>query len=228
MPDLARRTLAEFIGTAFLLVAVVGSGIAASQLSPGDAGLALFESAIATGAALVAIIFAFGKLSGGHINPVVTLAEVWFGGLSHRDGAAYVAAQLAGAVTGVVLANLMFSEPAVAISSTDRISQGVFLGEAVATLGLLLVIFGMVRSGRTEMVAVGVGAYIAGAYFFTSSTAFANPAVTLARTLTDTFAGIAPSSVPGFLVAEAAGLVVGVAAVAVLWPRTAGPRNQHT
>lgn len=219
-PDLLRRSLAEFLGTAFLLMAVVGSGIAAAELSPTDAGLALFETAAATGFALVAIILTFRTVSGAHINPAVSIAAVRLGHLPARDGASYVGAQVAGAVVGTILANLMFAEPAVAISATDRITAAVFLGEAVATFGLVVLIFGMVRNGQTDLIAFGVGTYIAGAYFFTSSTSFANPAVTLARTLTDTFAGIAPASVPGFLGAEAVGLVAAILVVPVVWPRS--------
>ena len=170
-PSLGRRLLAELLGTAFLLIAVVGSGIAAASLSPTDAGLALLESAAATGAALVAIILAVGPVSGAHINPVVTLADRIFGGLDTRSAVAYVGAQLVGGAVGTVVANLMFSLPAVNISTTARSGGGLWLAEVVATFGLLLVIFGVVRSGRATAAPFAVGAYIGGAYFFTASTA---------------------------------------------------------
>jgi len=195
---LLRRALAEFIGTALLLIAVIGSGIAAQSLSPGDVGLELLENAVAPGAALVAIILAVGSVSGAHLNPVVSAADAVFGGLRLRELAAYVIAQVAGAVVWVIMANVMFSLPAVSASSHVRSSPGLWLSEVVATFGLLLVIFGVVRSGRASAAPFAVGAYITGAYFFTSSTSFANPAVTLARTMSDTFTGIAPSSVLPF------------------------------
>jgi len=214
-----RKALAEFIGTALLLIAVIGSGIAAQRLSPSDTGLELLENAAATGAALVAIIFAVGSVSGAHLNPVVSAADAVFGGLRLRELATYVIAQVAGGGVGVIVANLMFSLPAVTVSSHARSGPGLWLGEVVATFGLLLVVFGVVRSGRTSAAPFAVGAYITGAYFFTSSTSFANPAVTLARTLSDTFAGIAPSSVLPFVVAQLAGAAVACAAVRFLWPR---------
>lgn len=214
----ARRVTAEFLGTAFLLIAVIGSGIAAQRLSPGDTGLQLLENAVATGAALVAIILALGPVSGAHLNPVVTLADRYFGGISTGDAGLYVVAQFTGAAFGVVIANLMFSLPAVEISTTERSSGGLWLGEVVATLGLLLVIFGIVRSGRAAVVPFAVGGYITGAYFFTSSTSFANPAVTVARTLSDTFAGIEPSSVPPFVIAQLIGAALAVAVTVFLYP----------
>ena len=218
---LTRRAVAEFIGTALLLIAVIGSGIAAQSLTPGDTGLELLENAVATGAALVAIILAVGSISGAHLNPVVSAADAVFGGLRPRELAAYVIAQVAGAVVGVVIANLMFSLSAVTVSSHVRSSPGLWLGEVVATFGLLLVIFGVVRSGRAAAAPFAVGAYITGAYFFTSSTSFANPAVTLARTLSDTFAGIAPASVLPFVVAQLIGAVLACAVVRFLWPQLA-------
>lgn len=214
----ARRLFAEFLGTAFLLVAVVGSGIAAQRLSPHDVGLQLLENAAATGAALVAIILAFGPVSGAHLNPVVTLVDRMFGGVTNRDVLGYIAAQVSGAVLGVVVANLMFSRPAVEWSTKSRSSGGLWLGEVVATLGLLLVVFGVVRSCRASIAPFAVGAYIAGAYFFTSSTSFANPAVTVARSLSDTFAGIEPASVPAFVAAQAVGAALAVVGVRVLYP----------
>lgn len=219
--DLARRALAELVGTALLLIAVVGSGIAAASLSPGDIGLQLLENALATGAALVAIILAVGPVSGAHINPVVTLADLALGGLDARSAGVYVAAQMAGGAIGTVVANLMFSLPPVAVSTTVRSGSGLWLAEVVATFGLLLVIFGVVRSGRATVAPFAVGAYIAGAYFFTASTSFANPAVTVARSLSDTFAGIAPASVAGFIVAQVLGAALALATVRVLYPAIA-------
>jgi arsenate reductase len=215
---LARRLLAELLGTSFLLVAVIGSGIAAQRLSPHDTGLALLENAVATGAALVAIILAFGPVSGAHLNPLVTLADRLLGGMTNRDAASYVGAQVCGAVLGAVVANLMFALPAAEWSTKTRSGGGVWLAEVVATLGLLLVVFGIARSGRATVAPFAVGAYIAGAYFFTSSTAFANPAVTLARTLSNTFAGIEPTSVPAFLAAQAVGAALAIVSVRVLYP----------
>jgi glycerol uptake facilitator-like aquaporin len=217
-PQLVRRATAEFIGTALLLIAVVGSGIAAQTLSPGDIGLELLENAAATGAALVAIILAVGSVSGAHLNPVVSCAEAVFRGLRLSDLIAYVVAQVLGAIAGVVIANLMFGLPAVTISTHARSGPNLWLGEAVATFGLLLVIFGITRSGRSAVAPFAVGAYITGAYFFTSSTSFANPAVTLARTLSDTFAGIAPSSVAPFVIAQIGGAALACLVVRMLWP----------
>jgi glycerol uptake facilitator-like aquaporin len=217
--QLLRRALAEFIGTALLLIAVIGSGIAAQTLSPNDTGLELLENAIATGAALVAIILAVGSVSGAHLNPVVSCADAFFGGLDRVQLAAYVLAQIVGAAIGVAIANLMFGLAAVSISTHSRSSPNLWLGEVVATFGLLLVIFGLTRTGRGATAPFAVGAYITGAYFFTSSTSFANPAVTLARTLSDTFAGIAPASVAAFVIAQLVGAVVACVVVRALWPR---------
>jgi arsenate reductase len=221
LSDRGRKALAEFIGTALLVLAVVGSGIAAGRLSPGDVGLQLFENAAATAAALVAIILAMGPVSGAHLNPVVTLADRVFGGIATSDAAAYIAAQVAGGAVGAVLGNLMFSEPAVSWSTKARSGGGLWLAEAVATFGLLLVVFGVARSSRPSAAPFAVGAYIGGAYFFTSSTSFANPAVTVARTLTDTFSGIKPSSAPAFMAFQLVGAAVAVAAVRVLYPDAA-------
>jgi arsenate reductase len=173
--SLGRRALAEFLGTALLVTAIVGSGIAASRLSPGNVGLELFENAVATGAALVAIILAVGPVSGAHLNPVITLIDRVFKGVSSVAAAAYVVAQIAGAIAGAVVANLMFSLPAIEVSTKVRTGGGLWLGEVVATFGLALVVFGVVRSGRPGLAPFAVGAYITGAYFFTSSTSFANP-----------------------------------------------------
>jgi arsenate reductase len=218
---LRRRLLAELVGTALLLVAVVGSGIAASRLSPGDVGLQLLENAAATAAALVAIILAVGPVSGAHLNPVVTLADRVLGGLSTGEAAAYVVAQAVGAVIGAVVANLMFSLPAVELSTRTRSAGGLWLGEVVATFGLVLVILGVVRSARTSAAPFAVGAYIGGAYFATSSTSFANPAVTAARTLSDTFAGIAWRSAPAFVAAQVLGSALAVATARALYPAVA-------
>ena len=215
---LARRVFAEFLGTALLLAAIVGSGIAAQRLSPDDTGLQLLENSTATAAALIAIILALGPVSGAHLNPVVTIADRVFGGVSTREAAAYVAAQLVGAAAGTIIANLMFSEPAIALSTKPRSSPGLWLGEVAATLGLLLVIFGVVRSQRPSAAPYAVGAYIGAAYWWTSSTSFANPAATLARSLSDTFAGIAPGSTPAFIGAELLGAALAVLVIAVLYP----------
>ena len=191
-----RRLTAEFLGSAFLAAVVIGSGIAAQRLSPGQTGLELLENAAATAAGLFAIILMFGPVSGGHFNPVVSFVDAAFGGLSWRDAAAYLPAQVAGCIAGAVAANLMFALPAVTISAKHRATPAHFLSEVIATLGLLLVIFALARSGRSRSAPAAVGAYIGAAYFFTSSTSFANPAITIGRMFSDTFAGIAPSSVP--------------------------------
>src|SRR6478736_1333584 len=206
--NLARRAGAELVGTAFLVAAVVGSGIAASRLSPGDIGLQLLENSLITGAALVALILALQPVSAA-FNPVVTLVEVVLGKLAKQDAVPLVLAQFAGGFVGVIVANLMFGLDAVTISTHHRTGGGVWLGEVVATLGLMMVIFGSVRSGRTETIAYAVGGYITAAYWFTSSTSFANPAVTLARMFSDTFAGIAPSSVAMFVLMQLIGGALG-------------------
>lgn len=217
-PPLWRRALAELCGTAFLVTVVVGSGIAAAKLSPTDVGLQLFENAAATAGGLVALILAFGPVSGAHFNPVVSAVDVFFGGLDRRDLPAYVTAQIAGAVAGSIVANLMFELDAVSWSTHSRSSGGLWLGEVVATIGLLVVIFGIVRSGRASAAPFAVGAYIGAAYFFTSSTSFANPAVTIGRAFTDTFAGIEPASVPAFVAFELVGGVVAVVLIRALYP----------
>jgi arsenate reductase len=221
-PGLARRLTAEAAGTGFLVAAVVGSGIAAERLSPADVGLQLLENSLVTGAALVALILAFGSLSGAHFNPVVTLADRLLGGMSSGEAGAYVAAQLTGACVGAMVANLMFELPAIEWSTHERATGGLWFGEAVATFGLVLVILGVVRStsgaSRAALAAVAVGGYIAAAYWFTSSTSFANPAVTIARTLTDSFAGIEPASVPPFVAAQLAGGIAAVGLARFLWP----------
>jgi glycerol uptake facilitator-like aquaporin len=217
-PLICRRALAEFIGTALLLIAVIGSGIAAQSLSPGDSGLELLENAIATGAALIAIILAFGSVSGAHLNPVVSCADFLFRGLRRVELFAYIAAQVVGAIVGAVVVNVMFALPAVSVSTHMRSSPNLWLAEVVATFGLILVVFGLTRGGRSAAAPFAVGAYITGAYFFTSSTSFANPAVTLARTLSDTFAGIAPSSVVPFVLAQFIGAALAFSVVRILWP----------
>jgi arsenate reductase len=210
--NLLRRLSAEAVGTAFLVAIVVGSGIAAQRLSPGNIGLQLLENSIATGAGLVALILAIGPVSGAHFNPVVTMAERVLHGMTNAEALAYVVAQTAGACGGAIVANLMFELPAVDLSTHTRSSGALWLGEFVATFGLLIVILGVVRSGRASAAAFAVGAYIAAAYWFTSSTSFANPAVTVGRTLSDSFAGIRPSSAPAFVVAQVGG---GLAALAL-------------
>ena len=217
--SLPRRLFAEALGTALLVAAVVGSGIMAQRLSPADTGLALLENAIATGGVLLVLIATLGPISGAHFNPVVTAVDAWFGGIDRRDIAPYVVVQVLGACAGAILANLMFGLSAVSISTHDRTGSGILLSEVVATFGLLWVIIGLVRAGRSSWIAASVAAYIVGAYWFTASTSFANPAVTIGRTLSNTFAGIAPASVPGFVIAQCIGAVLAVLATVVLWPR---------
>jgi glycerol uptake facilitator-like aquaporin len=217
-PSLWRRLLAELLGSGFLAAVVVGSGIAAQRLSPGQTGLELLENAAATAAGLFAIISMFGPVSGGHFNPVVSFAGAAFGGLRWRDAAAYLPAQVAGCVGGAVLANLMFARSAVSLSAKGRSSPAHFLSEVVATLGLVLVIFALAKSGRSRAVPAAVGAYIGAGYFFTSSTSFANPAITVGRMFSASFAGIAPASVPGFVVAQIVGGGLAVAVIGALYP----------
>ena len=216
--DLARKITAEAVGTGFLVAVVVGSGIAAQRLSPGDTGLQLLENSIATGAGLVALILAFGSVSGAHFNPVVSLADRVLGGITTRELTWYVPAQIIGGCVGAIVANLMFELGAINWSTHTRSSGGLWLGELVATFGLLMVILGVVRSGRASTAPFAVGGYIAAAYWFTSSTSFANPAVTIARMFSDTFAGIRPSSVPAFIVAQLAGGVVAIVLARFLYP----------
>ena len=214
-----RRLVAELVGSAFLAAIVVGSGIAAQRLSPGETGLELLENAAVTAVGLFAIILMFGPVSGGHFNPVVSFADAAFGGLRWRDAAAYLPAQVAGCVAGAVAANLMFATPAISISAKQRASGAHFLSEVIATSGLLLVIFALARTGRARTAPAAVGAYIGAAYFFTSSTSFANPAITVGRMFSDTFAGIAPSSAPAFIAAQIIGGVLAVGFVKALYPR---------
>lgn len=218
MIPLARRALAEFAGTAFLVAAIIGSGIAAVRLSPHDVGLQLLENSIITGGALVALILALQPVSAA-FNPVVTVVERALGGLTTGDAALLILAQLTGGIAGAMLANLMFDLPALNLSTHHRSGHGLWLGEVVATAGLLIVIFGTARAGRTEWIAFSVGGYILAAYWFTSSTSFANPAVTVARMFSNTFAGIAPASAAGFVLAQAVGGVAGYALIRGLYPQ---------
>lgn len=215
---LARRVTAEGVGTALLVTAVVGSGIFAQRLSPDDVGLQLLESSLATAGALIALLLALGSVSGAHLNPVVTLAERFFGTMSTRDALAYVSAQILGGCLGAVVANTMFELGPITLATRTRSSAGVLLGEIVATFGLLIVIVGVVRSGRASSAPFAVAGYIAAAYWFTSSTSFANPAMTIGRTLSDTFAGIRWTSAPAFIVAQLGGAIAAIALARFLFP----------
>ncbi len=214
----ARGALGEFLGSAGLAAVVIGSGIAAQRLSPTDVGLQLLENAFATALGLAVLILVFAPVSGAHFNPVVTLVDI----LLHRRpwslAAVYLPTQIIGCITGAMLANLMFAEPTVAWSMTERSGWHLLLAEAVATAGLILVIFALARTGRSHLAAPAVGGYIGAAYFFTSSTSFANPAITVGRMFTDTFAGIAPSSALPFIAAQVVGAAIGWALVRVLFP----------
>ncbi|GAA1363481.1 aquaporin [Catellatospora chokoriensis] len=223
---LAHRLLAEFLGTMLLVTAVVGSGIMATRLSPNDVGLQLLENSTATVFALAVLILILGPLSGAHFNPVVTVAAWW----SDRHGRAglpgshvgpYIVAQTCGAIAGSMLANAMFGV-AQGLSATGRDEPRLWLGEAVATAGLLLLVLALIRTGRAALAAPAVAAYIGAAYWFTSSTSFANPAVTIGRAFTDTFAGVAPASVPGFVAAQVVGALIGVGLALALYPASAG------
>jgi glycerol uptake facilitator-like aquaporin len=215
--DLARKAAAEALGTAFLVMAVIGSGIAAVRLSPDDGGLQLLENSLVTGAALVALILALQPVSAA-FNPVVTLVERGLGLIDTRTAGLLVIAQVAGGIVGAILANLMFGLDAVTISQTTRYGGDLWLGEVVATLGLVLIIVGSLRAGRTDTIAYAVGGYITAAYWFTSSTSFANPAVTIARTLSDTFAGITPTSAFAFLDFQLIGGAIAFVLVRLLYP----------
>ena len=219
--DLSRRLVAEALGTAFLIIAVIGSGIMASRLSPTDVGLQLLENAAATAGALIGLILMFGAVSGAHFNPIVTLVDRLLGTISTRDAGLYAIAQTTGGSIGAVIANLMFSLPAVEWSTHARSSGALWLSEVVATIGLLLVIHGCVRTGRGEAVPFAVGVWIGGAYWFTSSTSFANPAVTVARMLSDSFAGIKPSSAPMFIVMQCIGAALGFRLIRFFYPHNA-------
>jgi arsenate reductase len=215
---LIRRVVAELLGSAFLAAVVIGSGIAAHQLSPNDVGLQLFENAAATAAGLFAIILMFGPVSGGHFNPVVSCVDACFGGLSWRDVLAYTPAQIIGCILGAIAANAMFAGSLISISTHHRASGAHLFSEGVATLGLLLVIFSLARTHRGSSAPAAVGAYIGSAYFFTSSTSFANPAISIGRMFSNTFAGIAPASVPGFVIAQIVGGAVAVVVIGFLYP----------
>ena len=217
-PPLTRRLLAELLGSAFLAALVIGSGIAAQTLSPGDVGLQLFENAGATAAGLFAIILMFGPVSGGHFNPAVSLADARFGGISWRDTLAYVPTQIVGCILGAITANAMFSLAAISVSTHHRASPAHLFSEIIATGGLLLVIFALARTGRTRTAPAAVGAYIGAAYFFTSSASFANPAISIGRMFSNTFAGIAPSSVPTFILAQLVGAACAILVLRVLYP----------
>lgn len=216
---MSRKVLAEFLGSLLLAALVIGSGIAAQNLSD-DVGLRLLENAAATAAGLYVLILVFGPVSGAHFNPVVSIVDATFGGMTWRAAAAYIPAQVAGCVSGAVLANAMFDLAPVSISTTHRATAAHGLSEVVATLGLVLVIFALVRSGRAALAPAAVGAYIGAAYWFTSSTSFANPAITVGRMFSDTFAGIAPASVLPFIVAQLVGAALAVGLLRVLYPAT--------
>jgi glycerol uptake facilitator-like aquaporin len=223
VPGLARRLLAEFTGTGLLVAVVVGSGIMAARLSPGQPGLELLENTLATVAGLAVIIAVLAPVSGAHLNPVVSAADWLLGrragtGLPGREAIAYAVAQITGAIGGAVLANLMFALPAVSVSRTARSAPHLWLGELVATAGLVLVVFALARSGKSALAPVAVAGWIGAAYWATSSTSFANPAVTIGRAFSDTFAGIAPGSVPGFIAAQAAGGALGLVLVLAFYP----------
>ena len=214
---LTSRFVAEFVGTALLLAGVVGSGIMAETLTD-DVGLQLLQNAFATAGVLVALILALGPASGAHFNPAVTLADRILGGITTRDAATYITVQVAGGIVGVIAANVMFDLPAIDWSTKDRSAGHLVFAEGIATFGLLLVIFGVVRSGKAGLAAFAVGGYIAGAYYFTSSTSFANPAVTIARTFSDTFAGIEPASAPAFIAAQTVAVTVAAVVIKAIYP----------
>ena len=219
-PALARRLVAEAVGTALLIVAVLGSGIMAQRLSPNDIGLQLLENAFATAGALVGLILMFAMVSGAHFNPVVTLVDRLFGSMSTSDAALYIGAQVVGGCVGAMVANVMFELPAINLSTHARSSGALWLSEVVATIGLLLVIHGCVRTGRASAVPFAVAAWIGGAYWFTSSTSFANPAVTVARMLSDSFAGIKPSSAPMFVLMQLVGALLAFALIRFIYPHS--------
>lgn len=215
---LSSKLASEFFGTAFLLAAVIGSGIMAENLTD-DVGLQLFQNAFATAGVLIALILALQSASGAHFNPAVTLADRLLGGIDTATAAMYVVVQVLGGIVGVIAANIMFDLPAIDWSTKDRSAGHLLFAEGIATIGLLLVIYGVVRSGKPTLAAFSVGGYIAGAYYFTSSTSFANPAVTIARTVSDTFAGIAPASAPAFVVVQLVATLIGVALIKAIYPR---------
>jgi arsenate reductase len=213
-----RKLAAEYLGSLLLAAIVIGSGIAAQRLSPHSIGLELFENAVATGLGLFVLIAAFGPISGAHFNPIISFVDAAFGGISWRTASSYLVAQVAGCMSGAVLANLMFSRSAISLSTNHRATAAHGLSEAVATAGLVLVIFALAKANRSSLAPAVVGAYIASAYFFTSSTSFANPAIVVGRMFSNSFAGIAPSSAPLFAAAEVIGGVVGLGLVKMLYP----------
>jgi len=223
----ARRLTAELIGSALLAALVIGSGIAAQTLSPNDAGLQLFENAFATALGLPVLILMFGPISGAHFNPVVSLVDSLGGMRAWKDTILYIPAQIVGCILGAMLANLMFGRAAVSISTTDRLSGPHFLSEIVATAGLILIIFALARSDRAALTPAAVGAYIGAAYFFTSSSSFANPAITIGRIFSDSFAGIAPASAPGFIAAQLIGATLAFLLLKWFYParRKVSPHN---
>lgn len=226
-----RRLLAEFLGTGLLVTVVVGSGIAAAQLSAHDAGLQLLENSTATVLGLAVLILLFGPVSGAHFNPVVTAADWLLGrrratGITGTDAVAYAVVQSGGGIAGALLANAMFDRQILEVSTKERMSGGHLIGEVVATAGLIMLIFALARTGRAAVSAAAIGAYIGAAYWFTSSTSFANPAVTLGRIFSDTFAGIAPGSTPGFIAAQIAGAAIGLTILTVLYPDAADAANK--
>lgn len=233
MTALARRLLAEFVGTGLLVCVVVGSGIAAQQLSPGDVGVQLLENSTATVFGLGVLILVFGPVSGAHFNPVVSVAD-WLAGRRYSTGltlaelGAYIGAQVLGGAAGAVLANIMFDQSAVQISTHHRVTTGHLVGEVVATAGLIAVIFALARTGRAALSAAAVAAYIGAAYWFTSSTSFANPAVTIGRIFSDTFAGIAAASVPAFIAAQIVGAALGLTLIGLIYPDPAPAENVVT
>jgi glycerol uptake facilitator-like aquaporin len=223
--------LAEFLGTGLLVTVVVGSGIAAAQLSAHDAGLQLLENSTATVLGLAVLILLFGPVSGAHFNPVVTAADWLLGrrratGITGTDAVAYAVVQSGGGIAGALLANAMFDRQILEVSTKERMSGGHLIGEVVATAGLIMLIFALARTGRAAVSAAAIGAYIGAAYWFTSSTSFANPAVTLGRIFSDTFAGIAPGSTPGFIAAQIAGAAIGLTILTVLYPDAADAANK--
>ncbi|WP_374975237.1 aquaporin [Microbacterium trichothecenolyticum] len=220
MTHTIRAAAGEFLGSTGLAAVVIGSGIAAQRLSPTDVGLQLFENAFATALGLAVLILVFATVSGSHFNPVVTLVDIILHRRTWSTAAVYLPAQVLGCIAGAVLANVMFDVPAISWSTTDRSAWPLLLSEVVATTGLILLIFALVRTGRSHLAAPAVGAYIGAAYFFTSSTSFANPAITIGRTFSDTFAGIAPASVLPFIGAQLVGAALGYAAVRALFPVT--------
>jgi glycerol uptake facilitator-like aquaporin len=229
-PSLRKRLFAEFLGSALLAAVVIGSGIAAQRLSPNDAGLQLLENAIATALGLPVIIQIFSPISGAHLNPIISLVDLALGGRTVRSIVAYIPAQIAGCISGAILANLMFGNAAVSWSTTDRLSWQHLLGEVVATAGLVLVIFSLARSSRAALIPIAVGAYIGAAYFFTSSASFANPAITVGRMFSDTFPGISPGSAPAYIAAQLVGGAIGLGLVLVFYRKRADlrmPRDMH-